>query len=137
VFALIVLWVYAAVSKLFRFALFRFQLNTYPWIRQFAGLVVWSVPLLELVIAALLISGRRRIIGLYASLCLLVVFTVYLIWMLRTEKHLPCSCGGVIQELSWNQHLVFNVFFIAVAATGIVGRRRQQLSSPKHHIYET
>ena len=61
----------------------------------------------------------------------------YLLWMLRTEQHLPCSCGGVIQHLTWGQHIVFNGFFIAVAATGIAGRRRQQLSSLKRQIYET
>jgi hypothetical protein len=136
-FALIVLWVYAAASKLFKFALFRFQLNSYPWIRHFGGVLAWGVPLAELGIAALLLSGRKRGMGFYASLALLLLFTGYLLWMLRTEQHLPCSCGGVIQHLTWGQHIVFNGFFIAVAATGIAGRRCQQLSSLKRQIYET
>jgi hypothetical protein len=129
--------VYAAASKLFKFALFRFQLNSYPWIRHFGGILAWGVPLVELGIAALLLSGRKRGMGFYASLALLLLFTGYLLWMLRTEQHLPCSCGGVIQHLTWGQHIVFNGFFIAVAATGIAGRRRQQLSSLKRQIYET
>ena len=136
-FALTVLWVYGAASKLFKFALFRFQLNSYPWIRHFGGVLAWGIPLAELGIAALLISGRKRGIGFLASLALLLLFTGYLLWMLGTERHLPCSCGGIIQHLTWGQHIVFNGFFIAVAATGIAGRRHQQLSSPKTQIYET
>jgi len=138
-FALIVLWVYAAVSKLFKFALFRFQLNSYPWIRHFGGVLAWGVPLAELAIATLLISGRRRGVGLYASSILLLIFTGYLLWMINTEKHLPCSCGGVIAQLSWGQHIAFNVFFIAVAIAGIACWRLQdqKLSSPNHQIYET
>jgi hypothetical protein len=136
-FALIVLWVYAAASKLLKFQLFRFQLNAYPWIRHFAGILSWGVPLTELVIAALLLSGRRRGMGFYASLFLLLLFTGYLLWMLRTEQNLPCSCGGVIEHLTWGQHILFNVCCVAIAVTGIVCRRRQYFASPKQQIYET
>jgi hypothetical protein len=122
-FSLIFLFVYAATSKLFRWHLFRFQLESYPWIRQFAGWVVWAVPALELVIAALLISGRGRRIGFYASFVQLVVFTDYLLVMLATQHHLPCACGGVIQGLTWRQHIVFNLFFITVSITGALCER--------------
>ncbi len=125
VFLLILLWVYAASSKLFRWHLFRFQLEGYPWIRHFAGWIVWIVPVLELgIAAALLIPGRIRRIGFYVSFCLLVIFTVYLLLMLGLKYHLPCSCGGVIQELTWGQHVVFNLFFIVLSLMGGLFEKR-------------
>lgn len=119
-FLLILLFVYAGTNKLFQWRLFQFQLQSYPWIRLFSEWVVWGVPALELGIAILLTSGRGRLIGFYASFVLLVVFTVYLLLMLGTQQHLPCACGGVIQGLSWGQHVLFNLFFIALALAGIL-----------------
>jgi hypothetical protein len=133
-FSLIFLFVYAATSKLFRWHLFRFQLEGYPWIRHFAGWVVWMVPLLELVIvAALLIPGRTKLLGFYLSTVLLIIFTVYLLAMLGTRQHLPCSCGGVIQGLTWGQHIVFNLFFIFFSIIGAFCQRLQLRESIFFH----
>jgi hypothetical protein len=136
-FSLILLWVYAATDKLLHIQLFRFRLDSYPLIGHFSAILSWGVPLIELGIAALLISGRRRGVGFSASFLLLIVFTAYLGWMVATQNHLPCSCGGVIQHLTWKQHLILNFFFIAVAATGILCRRNKYFSSSKQHVYET
>ena len=141
-FLLILLWVYAASSKLFRWHLFRFQLEGYPWIRQVADWVAWGVPALELGIAAVLLTpGRGRRMGFYASLFLLVIFTAYLLLMLGLHYHLPCSCGGVIQGLTWGQHVVFNLFFIAIAITGALCEKEllptSFSSSSKTNSYET
>jgi hypothetical protein len=46
------------------------------------------------------------------------LFTAYLIIMLKFSYHIPCSCGGVLQNLSWNDHIVFNTFFIVIAGAG-------------------
>jgi hypothetical protein len=134
-FLLILLFVYAASSKLFRWHLFRFQLEGYPWIRQIADWVAWGVPAIELgIAAALLVPGRVRRMGFYASLLLLVIFTAYLLLMLGMHYHLPCSCGGVIQGLTWGQHVVFNLFFISLSIMGASvkpfnGEVKQSLSS--------
>jgi len=39
---------------------------------------------------------------------------------------LPCHCGGAIENLSWGQHIWFNLAFIAIA---IVGLRLVQLNT--------
>jgi putative oxidoreductase len=49
----------------------------------------------------------------------MLLFTFYILYMLLFEKHLPCSCGGVLKEMTWKQHLVFNLFFTAIAFTGL------------------
>lgn len=135
-FCLIVLFVYAASAKLMQWQQFRGQLEFYPWIRHFAGWVAWAVPLAELVITVLLLSSRRRIAGFYASLILLFIFTAYLSLMLGTEKHLPCSCGGVIAHLTWRQHIVFNSCFMIAAGLAILAERGF-FHHHKTQMYET
>lgn len=130
-FSLVFLFVYTATSKLFQFSVFQFQLDRYPWIRHMATTLVWAVPAIELVAAVLLLARRMRRIGFYVSLALMVLFTVYLALMLGSGEHLPCSCGGVIAWMTWRQHLVFNLFFIGIAAIGLV------YSPPKIEIYAT
>jgi hypothetical protein len=91
--------------------------------------VSWAVPVTELAAAGLLLIRRTRRIGLFVSLALMVSFTLYLAFMLGTEKHLPCSCGGVMSAMSWGQHLVFNIFFTIVPIIGL------GYSPPKTHTY--
>ncbi len=46
------------------------------------------------------------------------LFAGYIGYMLVFVKHLPCSCGGVLQGLSWGQHLLFNLLFLLLAVMG-------------------
>jgi hypothetical protein len=130
-YSLVFLFVYTATSKLFRLEIFQIQLGKFPWIKNMAPVIAWAVPAVELAAAGLLLTRRARRIGLYISLTLMVLFTLYLAFMLGTEKHLPCSCGGVISSMSWKQHLVFNLFFSVVPIIGLV------YSPPKIQFYET
>jgi hypothetical protein len=130
-FALVFLFVYTATSKLLKHDVFQVQLDRFPWIKHMALFLAWAVPLTELIVAALLLSTRVRKIGFMLSLALMVTFTLYLALMLGTEKHLPCSCGGVISAMTWKQHLVFNIVFTGIALSGLV------FSPPKIKFYET
>jgi len=127
---LILLFVYTGVSKLTNISFFQTQLSLYPYINSFAKPISIAVPLLELVIAFLLIYPRSfiRNLGLKLSFLLLTIFTLYLIIMINTNVHLPCSCGGVITKMTWKQHIVFNLFFIAVSIIGIISLTRQPIS---------
>jgi len=116
----IVLFVYAAASKLLDFEKFRLQMGQSPVLTAFAGIAVWLVPAVELIIAAMLITARLRLLGLYASFCLMVMFTAYIIVITRFSDYVPCSCGGVLEKLSWNQHLVFNIGFVVLGFIAIV-----------------
>jgi len=130
-FALVFLFVYTATSKLFKIDVFQVQLDRFPWIRPMALFLAWAVPIVELVAVVLLLSVRVRRMGFILSLALMTAFTLYLALMLGTEKHLPCSCGGVISALSWKQHLIFNIVFTGIALSGLV------FSPPKIEFYET
>jgi len=130
-FALVFLFVYTASAKFLRIDIFAGQLERFPWISAVAKIMAWVVPSVELIVSALLLTERTRVAGFYAALGLMLVFTVYLALMLGSDRHLPCSCGGVISWMTWRQHLVFNLFFIGVALAGVV------YSSPKIKFYES
>lgn len=117
---LIILFVYAGVTKMFDYQKFVSQIGQSPLLTKWSGLLAWSIPALEVVIALLLALSRTRSIGLYASFTLMTFFTAYIIAATRFSDFVPCSCGGVIEIMSWSQHLVFNVIFMALAVIGIV-----------------
>jgi uncharacterized membrane protein YphA (DoxX/SURF4 family) len=119
-FLFILLFVYAAASKLMDYEKFRLQLGKSPLLTHFAGFVAWMIPLLELVIAVMLAIPRFRSFGLYAFFSLMVMFTAYIVAITRFSDYIPCSCGGVLQNMGWNQHLVFNIFFVVLAVAGIL-----------------
>jgi hypothetical protein len=113
--------VYAAVSKLANWTTFVSDMNNQPFPSFLKPILVWAVPLTELAIVALLIFDTTRLIGLYASLLLMIAFTFYTaVVLLHFFNYVPCSCGGIIKNLSWGQHLVFNLFFVLIAFIAIL-----------------
>lgn len=116
----ILLFVYAAISKLLDFENFRVQLGQSPLLSAFAGLIVWIVPVLELFIALLIAIKKSRIIGLFAAFSLMIMFTAYIFIILNYSSFVPCSCGGILEKMGWNEHFLFNCVFIMLAATGIL-----------------
>lgn len=124
---LILLFAYTATSKLFAFHRFESVLRSAPLIGYHARLFAALIPAVEWVVVLLLLQPLSRKSGLIASGLVLIVFTVYMAFMVFTDPSLPCSCGGVIQQLSWKQHIVFNLLFIAIAAAGIAAERRNKI----------
>lgn len=115
----VLLFVYAAVSKLLEFEDFQTQLGQSPLLGVFAIPVSYGVPIVELLISFLLCWRRTRHTALYLSFLLMVMFTAYIIIILNFTSFTPCSCGGVLEKLGWNEHLIFNTGFIILAAVGI------------------
>lgn len=118
---LILLWVYTAVSKLANAEEFRSQLNNQVFRPEVTKVLFYLIPFSELVAAALLLFRDTRAIGFLSSLVLMLGFTTYIILILTGAFHrVPCSCGGVLQTLGWKSHLVFNLVFTAIAASGLI-----------------
>jgi hypothetical protein len=116
---LILLFIYTATSKLLDFSTFRHVLSRSPLIGNKAPVVAWILPLIEILISMMLILPRTRAIGLWSSFALMLTFTGYVAWMLAYAPQLPCSCGGVIKQMTWKQHLVFNITYTLIAFLGI------------------
>jgi hypothetical protein len=117
---LLFLFIYAALSKLLDFDKFKYQISQSPFITNISWLVVWAIPLGEISISILLIIKRTRVAGLYLSYFLMLLFTGYIFMMLRYSSYLPCSCGGVLSNMSWKQHFVFNLAFTGLSVAGII-----------------
>ncbi len=121
---LIALFAYAAFSKSFEYNKFVMTLKILPLIDKGAATVAWLLLAAEVIVVLLLLISKTRMAGLYGSLSLLLLFTFYLTYMILFEKNLPCSCGGVISKMSWRQHIVFNLFFIAISFAAIITHKR-------------
>lgn len=117
---MIMLFVYTGVSKLITQEIFYKQVSRAPVIGQYAHWIIWIIPISELLIAALLVFKITRLAGYYAFAFLMVLFTLYIAAILLSGSPLPCSCGGIIQQLTWQQHLVFNGCFIVLNIAAIL-----------------
>lgn len=108
-YLLILLFSYAAVSKLSDYSNFKVQLLQSPITTGYATLIARFLPPVELLIAGALVVPGIRLPGLYASLFLMSVFTAYIAIMLQFSFYIPCSCGGILNHLDWKTHLWFNI----------------------------
>lgn len=117
---LIVLFTYAALSKLHDYEKFLVQLGQSPLLTSFAKWVAWFVPAVEIIIALLLILPGTRLRALYASFTMMVMFSAYIVAITRFSPYVPCSCGGILEKMNWNQHLVFNIAITLLALLSIL-----------------
>jgi hypothetical protein len=118
--AFIFLFVYTALSKLHEFNQFKTVLEKSPLIGQESKTIAWVLPTVELLAAGFLFIPKTRRIGFYSACILMIIFTTYVGYMIFSSTHLPCSCGGVIKQMSWRQHLLFNITFTALGLFAIV-----------------
>ena len=127
----ITLYLYTALEKLKdQYGFFK-ALERSELIGPIAGFLSWAVPLSELVIVVLLIFPRTRISGLVAATLLIISFTVYIGVMIATASELPCTCGGIIQDLTWREHFVVNSSFMLLGIFSIWMVRKQKMT--KNH----
>ena len=117
----IVLFAYAGLTKLLEGHLFYDSIRNSPILggKAMASLASWALPLSELAVALLLIWKKTRLIGLYGAAVLMLLFTGYTLAIVFFAPYRPCSCGGVISLLSWEQHLVLNAILLLLALMAI------------------
>ena len=123
---LIGLFVYTAVSKLLDWPTYEYQMLSQPLPDMVNRALVWSLPVVELVTAGCLAIKRFWRIGFVLSFGLMLAFTLYVaLALLNVFGEVPCSCGGVLQRLGWEEHLVFNIVFLVLAGVGatVAGKR--------------
>lgn len=119
-FCLILLFMYAATSKLLDLERFTVQIGQSRLLTEYSAILAWAVPLIEVAVSIMLAISRLRQVGLYASFTLMLLFTGYIALVLTSDGRIPCSCGGVIEMLDWKEHLVFNACFVVLSFVGIV-----------------
>lgn len=121
---LIILFLYASITKLLNPVALRHDMLNQPFPKWFSRQLIWTIPSLEIMLVVLLIFEATRKWGLWGTFGLMLLFTVYAgAILLHLFPYVPCGCGGVIRFLTWPQHLVFNLFFTGITAVAIVLRK--------------
>ncbi|PUZ21622.1 hypothetical protein GA0116948_11037 [Chitinophaga costaii] len=118
---LTLLFLYTSLSKLLTFDDYVGQINNQPFDNYYTPYFVYGLPATEFIAVILLFINRTRLLGFVLSLFMMTMFTGYIVLVLANfYGRIPCSCGGVINHITWKQHLWFNFFFIIVALTGLI-----------------
>lgn len=122
----VLLFVYAAISKVIDFENFQIQIGQSPMLRSYVSLISYGIPTIELLVAFLLLTSRFKLLGLYASVTLMGLFSIYLFLLLQFSDYIPCSCGGILDRMSWEAHLVFNLLFLSLGIVALVFYHKNQ-----------
>jgi uncharacterized membrane protein YphA (DoxX/SURF4 family) len=115
----ILLFLYTASSKLFAHQKFSIQLSQSTLLEPVATFLSYFIPSIEIVIAVLLAVPLLRPAGFMAAYSLMLCFTGYIAILLVSQSELPCSCGGILERLSWRAHLIVNVILTSLALAAI------------------
>ncbi|RAJ80183.1 methylamine utilization protein MauE [Chitinophaga dinghuensis] len=123
------LFLYTGIMKLREYDVFKWVISSSPILHSVAPVVARVVPVLEIVVSLLLVVPATRKTGLYAAFIMMVGFTIYIGGLLILSSKLPCSCGGVLESMSWSQHLVFNIVVTALLGASIwMGRKKNSIA---------
>ena len=123
----VMLFIYTALQKLQSPETFIMSMKASPMLAPFSTFLAYLIPILEMLLVVLLILPFTRPVGLLGSIALLTLFTLYIVYMLVKSDKLPCTCGGLIQEMGWKSHLLFNSAFILIGTWGYRLIKKQKL----------
>lgn len=126
-YLLVFLFTYTGITKLIDHTIFKSSIQQSPIIGNYATVISWLIPILELLFVIMLSLERYRQKGFLFSLLLMIAFTAYIAYMILFIPHLPCSCGGILKELSWSNHLLFNCLIILLILISYLSKARQKL----------
>lgn len=118
--SLIFLWIYTGLDKLIGFDKSRKAFHNQTLSSELAEILTYTVPVIELLLALLLLFSVTRWWGYLGSILVLTVFATYvgLIWV-GAFPRVPCNCAGILESLGWTEHFVLNLGFIAVSVLGL------------------
>lgn len=122
----IILFLYTGIAKIMDYDLFKEQLAVSPILSWAATPIAILLPIVEFLVVIMLIVPRWRLKGLYACFGLMTGFLLYIIAMYIFAPEMPCSCGGLIELLSWKGHMIFNAIFMLIDAVAIRLHRQEK-----------
>ncbi|WP_404986219.1 MauE/DoxX family redox-associated membrane protein [Chryseobacterium sp. M5] len=118
-YALIILFLYTTYHKVMDIDDFEKNILRSKIISEYSFYIKYPLPVLEIVVVLLLFINKTLLYGLYASLFLMISFTIYLIALNNFSMFYGCSCGGVFNEMSYFNHVLINIVTIAINIVGI------------------
>jgi hypothetical protein len=134
----IILFLYTAIAKIADYSLMKEELAQSPVLAPVSNVAAILLPIVEIIVVLMLAVPRWRLEGFCLTLGLMILFTGYITILLTSGKDLPCSCGGIIQQLSWPQHLIFNSAFIVADSLAIwlLGKQKKEISEYRNRMIQ-
>lgn len=127
----VLLWLYAATNKILDFQKFKVQIGQSPILTNYALIIAWAIPCIEIILSILLLINRTFLAGLYTSFGLMFTFTAYITVILNFAERVPCSCGGILEKMGWMEHLIFNIGFLFLALIAVILKSQLNESQAK------
>ncbi|MHA8080663.1 MauE/DoxX family redox-associated membrane protein [Aquirufa regiilacus] len=105
------IYFFSGVDKSLNFEKFVIQFARSPFapsffLKEFSIFII----IIEILLCLMLFIEKLNKSALFGFFILSFLFTAYIFLMLIYSPHLPCSCGGLVDFLSWKQHLFLNLF---------------------------
>jgi hypothetical protein len=119
------LFAYSAGAKICDFPAYRSRMEDLPLPGRIIQPLALLLPLVEILVVVLLIVPRLRVAGLISSLSLLIIFSLYLLYLTQYPV-VSCACGGLLEQMSANWHLALNTGFILLGAAGLRYKLKHQ-----------
>src|ERR1700747_255939 len=104
----VLLFLYTGVAKLLEVQTFKEQMASSPLLGSMSGIITWALPIGEILLAIALFIPAFRLKALYVTFVLMALFTIYVVAILFMDNEISCSCGGIVEELTPKQHIIFN-----------------------------
>lgn len=120
-----ILFLYSGVSKYMDYDVFSEQMALIPLLAPIREGVAVLLPAMEIGVAVALFFSGARLIALYFTFSMMLAFTGFVIYLLNDNEHLHllCTCGGLLDQLSWPAHLVLNSVLLLLSGFSIVIQR--------------
>lgn len=120
IFILILVWAYTFASKIFDFDTFDRQIKGAYLLSAGGPVLPYILQAVHLGIVILLLKKNWRRLGLFASFSVLILYTAYLIYILKFAPSIPCSCIAVLKGMNWNEQLYFNFIALSINIIGLI-----------------
>ncbi|WP_420385630.1 MauE/DoxX family redox-associated membrane protein [Roseivirga sp.] len=123
-YATLFIFSYSVIDKVLHFDTFYIKFARIPLIYN---LKLWSLAyfllVVEIIIVALLLNSKTRLIGQYLAIGSLVIFTVHILSR-YTLNNDTCSCGGIFSFISLESHIIVNLLLIIGLTLSITCQKR-------------
>lgn len=120
IFLLLLTWAYTFASKALGFANFKMQINSAYLLSSLGSTLPYIIQVVHLSIVVLLIKKSWRKTGLISSLSVLLIYTAYVIYILKFAPSIPCSCISLFRGLNWDDQLLVNVVVVPLNIIGLI-----------------
>lgn len=114
------LYLYTGLSKALDVPKFVSSMKHSPALYPYAETLGILIPAVEIFIAILIIVPFTRYMGLISATSLMALFTGYVAYILFSGSTLPCTCGGIIEQLGWRDHLIVNSSFLVLGIIAVL-----------------